>query len=208
VAVALRSFATDADSKKKLRDALRPLLKDRDAEVRWAVLDTFHELDPAQEPALVTEIAASLKDEEQLVRAAAVRALGAAGAAAKPNLLDVIKFFYDDPASPPYAAAEAVAQISPLKPQELTSLLYPLYVSADLLPLVRLTAYEASGGEPDSVLIIRLLGRSSAAARDIVKPADKARATALLQDALKAPLIHEKLKTEITARIAEVKATP
>ena len=67
---------------------------------------------------------------------------------------------------------------------------------------------EASGGEPDGVLIIRLLGRSSAAAKDIVKPADKARATALLQDALKAPLIHDKLKTEITARLAEVKATP
>ena len=208
VAVALRSFATDAAAKKKLREALRPLLKDRDSEVRWAVLDTFHELDPAEEPALVTEIAALLKDEEQPVRSAAVRTLGAAGAAAKAHLLDVVRFFYDDPAMPPYAAAEAIARISPLKPQELASLLYPLYVSADLRTMVRLAAYGASGGEPDGLLIIRLLGRSQAAAKDVVTSADKARATALLQDALKAPLLHDKLKAEITSRLAEVKATP
>ena len=30
----------------------------------------------------------------------------------------------------------------------------------------------------------------------------------LLQDALKAPLLHKKLKTEITSRLAEVKAAP
>ena len=207
-AVALRSFATDAETKKKLREALRPLFKDRDAEVRWAVLDTFHELDPAQEPALVTEIAALLKDEEQPVRVAAVRTLGAAGAAAKPHLLDVIRFFYDDPAVPPYAAMETVAQMSPLNPQELTSLLYPLYIIADLLPMVRLSAYGASGGEPDGLLIVRLLGRSQAAAKDVVTNADKARATALLQDALKAPLLHDKLKAEITSRLTEVKAVP
>ena len=207
-AVALRSFATDAEAKKKLREALRPLLKDRDSEVRWAAIDTFHELDPGQEPALVTEIAAMLKDEEQPVRAAAVRTLGAAGPAAKAHLLDVVRFFYDDPSMPPYAASEAVAQISPLKPQELASLLYPLYVSAELRTMVRLAAYGASGGDPDGLLIIRLLGRSQAAAKDVVTSADKARATALLQDALKAPLLHEKLKAEITSRLAEVKATP
>ena len=203
-AVALRGFATDAATKQKLREALRPLLKDRDAEVRWAVLDTFHELDPAQDPALVAEIAALLKDEDQPVRAAAVRALGAAGAVAKPHLLEIIRFFNDDPAVPPYAAAEAVAQISPLTPQELTSVLYPLYVYADLLPLVRLTAYSASGGEPDGLLIIRLLGRSRAATKDVVTKADQARATALLQDALKAALLDDKLKAEITSRLAEV----
>jgi hypothetical protein len=170
------------------------------------VLDTFHELEPAQESALIGEIAALLKDEEQPVRAAAVRTLGAAGVAAKPHLLDVIRFFYDDPAVPPYAAAEAVAQISPLKPQELASLLYPLYVAADLLPLVRLTAYGASGGEPDGVLLIRLLGRSQAAAKDVVTKAEKARATALLEDALKSPLLHDKLKAEIASRLTEVKA--
>ena len=208
VAVALRSFATDAEAKKKLREALRPLLKDRDAEVRWAVLDTFHELDPGQEPELVSEIAGLLKDEEQPVRGAAVRALGAAGPAAKAHLLDIIRFFYDDPAIPPYAAAQAVGQISPLKPQELTSLLYPLYVSAELLPIVRLTAYAASGGDPDGVLLVRLLGRSQSAVKDVVTTADKTRATTLLQDALKSPLLHEKLKTEINSRLAEVKATP
>ena len=142
------------------------------------------------------------------MRSAAVRTLGAAGPAAKPHLLDVVRFFYDDPAMPPYAASEAVAQISPLKPQELASLLYPLYVSADLRPMVRLAAYGASGGDPDGLLIIRLLGRSQAAAKDVVTSADKARATALLQDALKAPLLHEKLKAEITSRLAEVKAAP
>ena len=142
------------------------------------------------------------------MRSAAVRTLGAAGAAAKAHLLDVVRFFYDDPAMPPYAAAEAVARISPLKPQELASLLYPLYVSADLRTMVRLAAYGASGGEPDGLLIIRLLGRSQAAAKDVVTTADKARATALLEDALKAPLLHEKLKAEITSRLAEVKATP
>jgi HEAT repeat protein len=205
--VALRAFVTDAAAKQKLRDALRPLLKDRDAEVRWAALDTLHELDPAQDPALVAEIAALLKDEEQPVRAAAVRTLGAAGAAAKPHLLDIIRFFNDDPAVPPYAAAEAVQQISPLTPQELTSLLYPLYVFAELQPIVRLTAYGASGGDPDGLLIIRLLGRSRSATKDVVTKADEARATALLQDALKAALLDDKLKAEITSRLAEVKGT-
>jgi HEAT repeat protein len=207
-AVALRSFATDAAAKQKLREALRPLLKDQDAEVRWAALDTFHELDPAQDPTLVAEIAALLKDEEQPVRAAAVRALGAAGAVAKPHLLEIIRFFNDDPAVPPYAAAEAVQQISPFTSVELTSLLYPLYVYADQLPLVRLTAYGASGGEPDGLLIIRLLGRSRAATKDVVTSADKARATTLLQDALKAALLDDKLKAEITTRLAEIKSTP
>ena len=36
----------------------------------------------------------------------------------------------------------------------------PTVVYADQMPLVRLTAYGASGGEPDGLLIIRLLGRS------------------------------------------------
>jgi len=204
--IALRAFVADAAAKQKLREALRPLLVDRDAEVRWAALDTFHELDPAQDPALVAEIAALLKDEEQSVRSAAVRALGAAGPAAKPHLLAVIRFFNDDPAVPPYAAVEAIQQISPLTPQELTSLLYPIYISADLSPLVRLTAYGASGGDPDGLLLIRLLGRSRSAAKEVVTKADKARAAALLQDASKAPLLHQKLKAEITSRLAEVKA--
>jgi hypothetical protein len=73
------------------------------------------------------------------------------------------------------------------------------------LPIVRLTAYAASGGEPDGLLIIRLLGRSQAAAKDVVTNADKVHATALLQDALKSPLLHEKLKAEINSRLAEVK---
>jgi HEAT repeat protein len=204
--VALRSFAADAAAKQKLREALRPLLKDRDAEVRWGALDTFHELDPAQDAALVAEIAALLKDEEQSVRAAAARTLGAAGAAAKPHLLDVIRFFNDDPAVPPYAAAEAVSQISPLTPQELTSLLSPLYVSPEQLPLVRLTAYAASGGDADGLLIVRLLGRSSAATKDVVKKADEARASALLEQALNAALVEDKFKKEINTRLAEVKA--
>jgi hypothetical protein len=33
---------------------------------------------------------------------------------------------------------------------------------------------------------------------------DKARATALLQNALKAPLLHEKLKAEINSRLSEL----
>ena len=205
-AVALRAFVTDDASKQKLREALRPLLKDRDAEVRWAALDAIYELDPGKDAALVAEIAALLKDEDQPVRSAAARTLGAAGPAAKPHLLGVIRFFNDDPAVPPYGAAEAVAQISPLTPRELTSLLYPLYVYADLQPMVRLTAYGASGGEPDGLLIIRLLGRSQTAAKDVVTKADKARVTALLQDAAKAPLLHQKLKAEITSRLAEMKA--
>ena len=204
-AVALRSFATDAAAKQRLRAALLPLLKDPDTEVRWAALDTFHELDPGQDAAVVAAIAARLKDEEESVRSAAVRALGAAGAAAKPYLPDIIGFFDDDPAVPPYTAAQAVAEISPLTPQELTSLLYPLYVYSELLPITRLTAHEASGGDPDGQIVIRLLGRSRGAARELIKPDETDRAIALLQDSLKAPLLHEKLKAEIEARLAELK---
>ncbi len=203
-AISLRAFVTDDASKQKFREALRPLLKDRDSQVRWAALDTLHELDPGTDAALVAEIAARLKDEDQTVRSAAVRALGAAGAAAKPHLLDIVRFFNDDPAVPPYAAVEAVMQISPLTPQELTSLLYPLYVYSDLRPLTRLAAYSASGGERDGLMIIRLLGRSNAPIKDVVTADDKAHATALLQDALKAPLMDEKLKAEITSRLAEL----
>ena len=206
-AISLRAFVTDDASKQKFREALRPLLKDRDSQVRWAALDTLHELDPGTDAALVTEIAARLKDEDQTVRSAAVRALGAAGAAAKPHLLDIVRFFNDDPAVPPYAAVEAVMQVSPLTPQELTSLLYPLYVYSDLRPITRLAAYSASGGERDGLLIIRLLGRSNAPIKDVVTADDKARAIALLQDALKAPLLHEKLKAEITSRLAELKTS-
>ena len=136
-----------------------------------------------------------------------MRALGAAGAAAKPHLLDIVRFFNDDPAVPPYAAVEAVMQVSPLTPQELTSLLYPLYVYSDLRPITRLAAYSASGGERDGLMIIRLLGRSNAPIKDVVTADDKARAIALLQDALKAPLLHEKLKAEITSRLAELKTS-
>ena len=203
-AISLRAFVTDDASKQKFREALRPLLKDRDAQVRWAALDTLHELNPGTDAALVAEVAARLKDEDQTVRSAAVRALGAAGPAAKPHLLDIVRFFNDDPAVPPYAAVEAVMQISPLTPQELTSLLYPLYVYSDLRPLTRLAAYSASGGERDGLMIIRLLGRSNVPIKDVVKADDKARATALLQDALKAPLMDEKLKAEITSRLAEL----
>jgi HEAT repeat protein len=203
-AISLRAFVTDDASRQKFREALRPLLKDRDSQVRWAALDTLHELEPGTDAALVSEIAARLKDEDQTVRSAAVRALGAARAAAKPHLLDIVRFFNDDPAVPPYAAVEAVMQVSPLTPQELTSLLYPLYVYSDLRPITRLAAYSASGGERDGLLIIRLLGRSNAPIKDVVTTADKARAIALLQDALKAPLLHEKLKAEITSRLAEL----
>src|SRR4029079_17387873 len=180
-AISLRAFVTDGASKQKFREALRPLLKDRDSQVRWAALDTLDELDPGVDTGLLAEIAARLKDEDQTVRSAAVRALGAAGAAAKPHLLDIVRFFNDDPAVPPYAAVEAVMRMSPLTPQELTSLLYPLYVYSDLRPLTRLAAYSASGGDRDDLLIIRLLGQSNISIKDLTGD-DKARATALLQN--------------------------
>ena len=203
-AISLRAFVTDGASKQKFREALRPLLKDRDSQVRWAALDTLDELDPGVDTGLLAEIAARLKDEDQTVRSASVRALGAAGPAAKPYLLDIVRFFNDDPAVPPYAAVEAVMRMSPLTPQELTSLLYPLYVYSDLRPLTRLAAYSASGGDRDDLLIIRLLGQSNVPIKDAVTADDKARATALLQNALKAPLLHEKLKAEINSRLSEL----
>ena len=116
-----------------------------------------------------------------------------------------IAFFDDDPAVPPYGAAQAVAEISPLTPQEITSLLYPIYVYSELLPITRLTAYQASGGVRDGQIIIRLLGRNRGAAREVVAAAEIDHAIALLQDALNAPLLHPKLKTEIQARLAELK---
>jgi len=204
--IALRAFAADADLRAQLRQATRPLLKDRDASVRWAALDTLHELEPAQEPGLVAEIAGLLKDEDESVRNAAVRALGAAGQAAKLHLLDIIRFFNDDPAMPPFAAAQTILEISPLNAQELTSLLYPLYLYADLLPLVRVTAYGAAGGEHDGQLLVKLLGHSGATAAEVVTKEEAPHALELLQSAQQAPLLHAKLRTEIARRIAELKA--
>jgi hypothetical protein len=64
-----------------------------------------------------------------------------------------------------------------------------------------------SGVQSDfGLLVTRLLGTKRAAAKDLVTKADCSQAVALLQDALKAPLIHDKLKSEITSRLAEVKA--
>ena len=77
-----------------------------------------------------------------------------------------------------------------------------------LIAFDSLAAYEASGGEADGLMLIRLLGRSRSTLNDVVTAAEKARATALLQDALKAPLLHEKLKAEITSRLAEIKSNP
>lgn len=204
--IALRAFAADAANREKLRGAVRPLLKDGDAKVRWAALDTLHELEPGREPALVDEIAALLKDEDETVRNAAVRALGAAGAAAKPHLTDMVRFFLDDPAVPPYAAARCVLEVSPLKPQELTCVLYPLYVYPEQTALNRVAAYGASGGDRDGLLIVRLLGRTRTPAKEIVSGTDKAHAIALLEDALKAPLLHDQLKTEIQTRLSEISA--
>ena len=146
-----------------------------------------------------------VKDEDQSVRLAAVRALGAGGAAAKPHLLEIIRAFNDDPAVPPYTAAQALLAVGPLTPEELTSALYPLYIYSDLLPLTRLTAYGASGGDGDGVLLLRLLGRSRVPAREVIKADQKARAIELLQGALKAPLLNDQLKTEIEARQGEVR---
>jgi hypothetical protein len=56
-------------------------------------------------------------------------------------------------------------------------------------------------------MIIRLLGRSNAPIKDVVTAGDMTRATALLQDALKAPLLDEKLKAEIKTRLAELAAS-
>jgi HEAT repeat protein len=104
----------------------------------------------------VAEIAALLKDEEQSVRAGAVRALGAAGAARETAPARRHSLLQRRPCHAALAAAEAVVQISPLNPQELTSCLSTLCF-ADLRPLTRLAAYGASGGERDGLLIVRLL---------------------------------------------------
>jgi hypothetical protein len=120
-------------------------------------------------------------------------------------LAEIIRFFDDDPAVPPYAAAQCVAEIGPLSAQELTSLLYPMYVYSDITPLVRLTAYGASAGEVDGLLLVRLLGRSRNVLKDVVPEAEKGRVAALLENSLKAPLLHEKLRAEIQSRLAELK---
>jgi hypothetical protein len=204
--ISLRAFATDAGAKQKLREVLRPLLGDQDAEVRWAVLDTLHEVDPGQEPDLVDAIAALVRDEDQSVRSAAVRALGAAGPNAAKHLPAVVEFFLDDPAIPPFGAAETVLRISPLTPVQLTSVLYPLYVYPELTPLTRATAYAASGGDKDGLLIVRLLGRARVPAKDIVRPSDAEHAATVLRDALGATLLHQDLEAEIGTRIGEIEA--
>lgn len=203
-AITLRGYAAAAAERPRLRASLRPLLKDPDVDVRWAALDTLHELEPAQDPGLLDEIAALVKDEDESVRTAAIRALGAGGAASKPFLPEIIRFFDDNPAVPPYAAAQAVLELSPLTPQELTSLLYPIYVYAELQPITRLTAYGASGGDRDSQILLGLLGRSRLAAKDALKPGEAAHAIELLQSVRTAPLLHDILRAEINARLAEL----
>jgi hypothetical protein len=207
-AIALRSYAGDVAGRANLRAALRPLLKDADAEIRWAVLDTLHELDPGQDAALIEEIAGMMKDEEQTVRGAAMRALSAAGAGAKPHLADFIREFHEDPAIPPFAAAEAVTCLGPLNTRELTALLYPAFVYSELIPVTRATAHAATAGEADGQILLRLIGRNAEPAAAFLKPADAARATALLQDALQATPLHPKLKQEIEARLIEIQKLP
>jgi hypothetical protein len=104
------------------------------------------------------------------------------------------------------SAAQAILELSPLNPQELASLLYPLYVMAELQPITCLTAYGASGGQRDGQIILGLLGRSRAATGDVVKAGESAHAIELLQTARTAPLVTEALRAEIDSRLAELKA--
>ena len=194
-------------TRKQFRDALRPLLKDQDAQVRWAALDTLHELDPGQDPALVTEIAGLLKDEDEPVRDAAARTLGATGAAARPYLADIVRspsttrqshptrrrklFFRDEPAHPPGTRHRAVSALRPCRARA-----------------SHRTAYGASGGQPDGSPILHLLNRGQGAVSDLVAKNEKLLRRQRRQDEIKAPLLQDKLKAEITARLTEVQAIP
>ena len=204
--VALRAFASDASTRGHLRAALRPLLKNPDAVLRWVALDTIHELDPGQDANLVSEIAALLGDDDRSVQEGAVRTLGAAGPAAKPFLVQIIRFFTDDPTVHPYAAARTVRQVGPLDAPQLTSLFHPLYVYSDLLPAARLTAHAASAGERDGQILILLLGKSRVSAGTVVAKEEVPHALEVLSEALKAPLLHPALKQEIEQRMDELKA--
>lgn len=203
-ALALRSFATNEPQRAILRAAFRPLLKDAEADVRWAALDTLFELEPAKDPGLVGEIAALLEDEDEGVHGAAIRALGAGGAAARPFLPRVIRFLTEDPTSGTHGVADALFMLSPLSPQELALLLQVSYTYPEELPFIRATAYGATSGEPDRMLIVRLIGRSSGSVQDLVQPVEAGPAIAGLQDALKAKGLHPKLKIEIESRLSEL----
>lgn len=205
-AIALRSYVDDVAARPRIRAALRPLLKDDDDEVRWAALDTLTEAEPAQDPALVDEIAALLNDPDRSVRNAAVRALGAAGPAGKRHYQAMLAMFTDDPDVPPYAAARAVLELGPLTVREIASLLAPAYQATEVLPLVRLTAHGAAAGQPSAELLLRLIGKTPQPAAQVVGKGEIPAALAALAEAEKAPRLPAKLQAEIAARTAELKA--
>jgi HEAT repeat protein len=205
-AIALRSYVDQPEAREKIRGALRPLLKDDDDQVRWAALDTLTEADPGPDAALVDQIAALLNDPDRSVRNAAVRALGAAGPAAKRHFAAILGMFTDDPDVPPYAASRTVIQLSPLSVPELTSLLQPLFLSRDVLSIVRLTAHEAAGGRQEGELLLRLLGKTGRPTAEVIKKEEVADALAVLTDALTAPSLNANLREEIAVRIAELRS--
>lgn len=203
-AISLRSFTGRPEDRARIRAALRPLLMHNDDQVRWAALDTIAEAEPGAEASLVNELADLLNDPDRSVRNAAVRALGFAGVAAKAHFSRLVAMFNDDPEVPPFAAARSILQISPLTSSELSSLLNQAYQNEELLPLVRLTAHGASGGQRDNEILIGLLDQKGESAKAVLKAGEVPRAIQLLQDAAKSPSAHPRMKQQIEARIAEI----
>ena len=207
-AVALRSFATDAAAKQKLREALRPLLKDRDAEVRWAALDTFHELDPA------AGSRTRRRDRRAAQRRGTARALRRRARARRCRRGSEATSARHHPLLQRRPRRAALRRRGSRRADQSAHAAGTDEPALSALRLCRPTAPQCAS-PPTAHPAASPMACSSSACSVAAEPPqgcgdeahDKARATALLQDALKAPLLDDKLKAEITSRLAELKAS-
>ena len=206
-AVSLRSFAEDDASRAALREALRPLLKDAESDVRWAALDTLFELEISKDEGLVAEVAGLMDDEDSTIREAAVRTLGSAGPSGRRYLPRIFRFFDEHRGMPSYAVVETLMRLGPMTPQELAQLLQHAAASSGNLPLLRTTAYATTGGDSDKVLLVRLIGHSSGTIATLVKPSDIPKAETQIKEALRAPELNSILRKELEARASELKSS-
>lgn len=206
-AVSLRTFDGSAENRERLREALAPLLDSADPKVRWAAMDTLDEAAPGRDPALLARIVALLEDPDRSVRNAALRAVGAAGPAARRYVREVVDTFLLDEDVPPFATVRALQRMSPLPLEDAALILGPACQGGFVSPMARLAAYQATGGSPDATLLLRLLGHSKLDLKDALAGRSPEDASQLLDRISQSPAAEgfaPQLKEEIRSRLQQL----